>query len=203
MKKLIILSLICVSVLCSNEIKRNSFFDGFLILQKSIIKLISNDEVQDKKIFELEEKVQKLELLLKERNKKEIVSENNKTDGKDEYLIATWRLNIRELPSINSQILETKKIGEIVRINNLNNLEWVELKNGGFVKKKRLIKSIRRNIITKRAVNLRNSPITTKETLIQLVKKNQHFKSIGKIKEWHVLDSGKFIYANNVSVIRD
>ena len=119
------------------------------------------------------------------------------------YMVSSWALRCRELPSIDSKIIQYVKMGDLIEISSTAN-GWGRTKNG-FIKLKFLEKFDGSKLDVKvlsKELNLRKLPSLKKGNVVNTISRGEAFKVYNFVfaKNWYKrVDDGLFVYKKGVS----
>jgi len=173
---------------CENNSNKIKDIESYLDVIKST-KNISSDLVSSKTPDGL---------LTKSTNEFLESSTNKKPTSKAKKFVKSWSAFVRNealeevsSKSIGNKITCISKKGRWCKIGKDRYISYLTLKD---IKNKELI--------TIRTANLRSTPIATNNNLIKVLKKGVKLNSIGKIRNWFVLEDNTFIYDKSVIKIK-
>lgn len=203
----------------------NDEIKEFIIKNKKDLNIIERHVLDlDSKINKLEHKIVLLEEIIKSTQERTslrkekmktmtnnsklesnyILTNNNKINNtesfteKSNYMVKTWRANVRKSPSSSSKIIDILKAGKQVAIIETGKY-WYKTDDYNFVTKDALKKI---NLERKKVsydTNIYSEPLNSSE-IVGLIKMGEEVDVYGKVvnDEWVCIGESKFIFASSI-----
>jgi cell division protein FtsB len=216
MKKVLVgLSLATVIAISGAYAANEVAFDergAYEVLNKAFKKLIKDYKTLSAEVKALKAEVKSLKELravqeehLKKTMQDKVVKkeENAQTVHSQEYVVTSWTLNLRNLPTHkDSKVVALRYMGNVINVEEVLDNGWAKSIEGQYFNTKFAQKISKTTLETLTHANIRSKPIGGEESFVRKVEKGTQLHSIAHLGNWYVLDNNNFIFNGYVKTIK-